>query len=130
MLMILLTWLVTVLGLGLATLLLPGIQAKNTVSFLAAATVLGLMNATLRPVLWLLTAPLAMVTFGIFILVINALIIKMSAALVPGYEVKSFGTAFLAAIIMLLTTAVSMVLIALMSGADISIQTFQYSQSL
>jgi putative membrane protein len=128
--MILLTWLVTVLGLGFATLLLPGIQAKNTVSFLAAATVLGLMNATLRPILWLLTAPLAMVTFGIFILVINALIIKLSAALVPGYEVKTFGTAFLAAIIMLLTTAVSMVMIALLSGADISIQTFQYSQTL
>jgi len=91
-------WLATAIGLGFATLFVPGIKAKNFFAFLIAAAVLGLINTSLRPALWFLTAPLSVVTFGIFALVINALMIMLAAALVPNFEVKSFGSAFWGAV--------------------------------
>ena len=95
-------WVVTALGLGLVTLLLPGMRARSVGSLLLAAFILALVNAFIRPVLWILTLPLTILTFGLFALVINALMIWLTAALVKGFEVDGFGTALLAAVIMAL----------------------------
>ena len=99
---LLLIWLITALGLWLVTLLLPGIRTKSTGSLLLAALVLGVINASIRPLLWVFTLPLTVLTFGLFALLINALMVKITAAVVPGFEVDGFGNALLAAVIMAL----------------------------
>jgi putative membrane protein len=126
MIELLTVWLATVLGLGIATLITPGIKAKNLLTFLIAAAVLGLINAFIRPVLWLLTAPLSVLTFGLFVLVINALMIMLAAALVPGFEVRGFGSALLAAIIMAVIGVVGFIAVALLTGADINWYSYEY----
>ena len=128
---LLIVWSATVFGLGIATLITPGIKAKNLVAFIIAATVLGLINAFIRPVLWFLTAPLSVLTFGLFALVINALMISLASALVPGFEVRGFGSAFLGAVIMAIIGAILLVAIPLLTGADISWYSYEYhSQTL
>jgi len=97
-----LIWLITALGLWLVTLLVPGVRARSTSDLLMAALVLGVINASIRPLLWMLTLPLTVLTFGLFTLMINALMVKFTAGLVPGFEVDSFGDALLAAVIMAL----------------------------
>ncbi len=130
MIALFIAWLATAIGLGIATLLVSGIQAKSFVAFLIAATVLGLINAFLRPLLWFLTAPLSVVTFGLFALVINALMIMLAAALVPNFEVKGFGNAFLGALIMAIIGVIGFVAVPLFTGADINWYSYEYqSQS-
>jgi putative membrane protein len=127
---LLVAWSATALGLGIATLITPGIKVKSVFAFLIAATVLGLINAFIRPLLWFLTAPLSVVTFGFFALVINALMIMLASALVPGFEVRSFGSAFLGAVIMAVIGAILLIAIPLLTGADISWYSYEYhSQS-
>ena len=126
MMALLITWLATAIGLGLATLIIPGIKANNFPAFLIAATVLGLINAFIRPALWFLTAPLSVLTFGLFALVINALMIMLAAALVPNFEVKGFGSAFLGAIIMALIGIIGFIMMPLFSGADINWYSYEY----
>jgi putative membrane protein len=92
---ILINWLVTTLAVLIAAYLLPGVAVKNFVAGLLTALVLGLVNAILRPVLVILTLPLTVVTLGLFIFVINALLVLLTSAVVPGFEVRSFGWALL-----------------------------------
>ena len=99
---ILFIWLITAIGLWIASLLVPGIRINSTATLFKAALVLGLINAFIRPLLWLFTLPLTVFTFGLFALVINAFTIWISASLVRDFEVKNFGSAILAAIIMAL----------------------------
>jgi putative membrane protein len=120
------TWLATAIGLGFATLIVSGIKADNFFAFLIAAAVLGLINAFIRPALWFLTAPLSILTFGLFALVINALMVMLAAALVPGFEVKSFGSAFLAAIIMAVVGVIAFISIPLLTGAEINWYSYEY----
>ena len=125
---LLVAWLSTVVGLGITTLILPGIKANTFLSFLIAATVLGLINAFIRPVLWFLTAPLSVLTFGLFALVINALMLMLAASLVRGFEVKGFGSALLGALLMALVGAIGLVATAYFSGAEISWHSYEYQQ--
>jgi len=123
---LLITWLATAIGLGVATLIVSGIKANNFLAFLIAAAVLGLINAFIRPALWFLTAPLSVLTFGLFALVINALMIMLAATLVPGFEVKSFGSAFLGAVIMAIIGVIAFISIPLLTGADINWYSYEY----
>lgn len=123
---LLITWLATAIGLGIATLIIPGIKTDNSIAFLLAAIVLGLINAFIRPVLWFLTAPLSILTFGLFALVINALMIMLTAALVPGFKVKGFGSAFIGAIIMALIGVMALISVSLLTGADINWYSYEY----
>lgn len=70
--------------------MIDGIVVKNGRSALIGALVLGLANAFLRPVLVLLTIPVTIVTLGLFLLVVNALMLMLAAALVDDFEVKGF----------------------------------------
>ncbi len=126
MIELLIIWLATAVGLGVATLLVPGIRAKNVFAFLIAAAALGLINTFLRPALWFLTAPLSVITFGLFALVINAFMIMLAAALVPNFEVKSFGSAFWGAVIMALVGIIGFISIPLLTGADINWYSYEY----
>ncbi len=92
---ILLNWLITTLAVLVAAYLLPGITIRNFFAGLLTALVLGLVNAILRPILVILTFPLTLLTLGLFIFVINALLVLLTSAIVPGFEVRSFGWALL-----------------------------------
>jgi len=124
---LLITWLATAIGLGFATLIIPGIKTDNFIAFIIAAAVLGLINAFIRPVLWFLTAPLSVVTFGLFALIINALMIMLAAALVPNFSVKGFGSAFLGAVIMAIIGMIGFISIPLLTGADVNWYSYEYN---
>ncbi len=95
-------WLVTAFGLWIVTLVVPGVEAKSTGGLFMAALVLGLVNAFIRPVLWFLTLPLTVFTFGLFALVVNAFTLWLAAAMVSDFEVRDFASALLAALVMAL----------------------------
>ena len=99
---LLLIWLITALGLWLVTVLVPGVSIRSAGDLMLAALVLGAINAVIRPLLWVFTMPLTVLSFGLFALIINAFMVKITADLVPGFEVDSFGNALLAALIMAL----------------------------
>jgi putative membrane protein len=92
---ILIKWLLFSLVIMVAAYLLPGIHIANFVTALAIALILSILNFSIRPVLIILTLPLTLVTFGLFLLVINALMILLTSSLVPGFEVDGFWWAVL-----------------------------------
>jgi putative membrane protein len=109
---ILIRWFIVLLALLAAAWLLPGIRVEGTawVSYGVMAAVLALVNAIVRPVLKFLTCPLIVLTLGLFVLVINAVTLLLSAriaqALGAGFFVESFGAAFLGALIVSIVTVI------------------------
>lgn len=91
-------WGTTALSLWAASHIFNGIRFANTSSLVLSALLLGFANAIVRPMLVLLTLPLTFLTFGLFLLVINALMIMLVSSLVKGFTVSSFWTAFFASI--------------------------------
>ena len=96
---ILARWLLNSLVLLLVTYLVPGISIRSFWTAVLAAVVLGLINAVIRPLFVVLTLPVTIITLGLFILVINALLFWLASAIVPGFEVSGFVAAFLGALI-------------------------------
>ncbi len=94
---ILLTWLINAVAVYATATFVPDITVKSIWSALLAALVLGLVNTFVRPILMLLSLPLIVATLGLFLLVINALMLLLASALLPGFEVKGFFTAILGA---------------------------------
>lgn len=92
-------WGITSLSLWVASFIFHGISFTNKKALLISALLLGLVNAVVRPVIIILTIPLTLVTFGFFLLVINALMMLLVSALVPGFRVSGFWTAFFASIV-------------------------------
>lgn len=79
--------------------LVRGVQVEGWGAALFGAIVLGFVNAVVRPLMVLLTLPLTIVTFGLFLLVVNALMLWLMAALVPGIRVQGFGPALLGSLV-------------------------------
>ena len=92
---ILIRWLVTTAAILISAYLLPGVSVRNLGAALVTALVLGLINAIIRPILLILTLPLTIVTLGLFIFVLNALLVLLTSAIVPGFHVQSFGWALI-----------------------------------
>jgi putative membrane protein len=86
--------LVNALAIWLATEIVPGIEAASATAVLVAGLVLGLVNAIVRPILLVLTLPLTLVTLGLFLFVLNALCLWLTSAVVPGFDVRGFWSAF------------------------------------
>jgi putative membrane protein len=82
----------------LATWLLPGLRVSGPIAALIAGAILGFVNAIVRPILVFLTFPLTLLTLGLFIFVINALCLALTAAIVPGFEIDGVGTALVGAL--------------------------------
>ena len=97
-------WLLSAVSLIIVANVIRGIQVDGFGTALIAAIVIGLVNATIGLVLKIVTFPLTIVTLGLFWLVINALMLKLAAALVPGFRVAGFLPAFLGAILMTLVS--------------------------
>ncbi len=105
MLRLLLRWVLNALALMLIALLLPGMHVGFG-SALIAALVIGIINAVLRPIIVLLTLPVTLVTLGIFLLVINALLFWLASAVVPGFRVDSFWTALFGSVLYSILTGI------------------------
>ena len=92
--------LVSALAAMLTAYLLPGVKIDNFITALILALVLAVLNVLVKPVLIILTLPVTIVTLGLFLLVINAIIILFAAKLVSGFRVEGFWWALLFSIVM------------------------------
>ena len=99
---LLLHWVLSAIALLFVSRLVPGFFVTDLVSALIAALVIGLLNATVGVLLKIITFPLSILTLGIFLLVINSVMILMAANLVPGFHVYGFAPAFWGAVILAL----------------------------
>lgn len=97
---IFLNWLVSALSLMIVAHLVRGFDVTSFGTALMAALVIGLVNATVGLILKILTFPLTLVTLGIFWFVINALMLKLASAFVPGFTIQGFIPAFFGAIVL------------------------------
>ncbi|MEX6690984.1 phage holin family protein [Danxiaibacter flavus] len=96
--------LVTALAALIAAHFIPGVSIKNGTSAVLLALVLAVLNAIVRPILIILTIPITVVTFGLFLLVINTIIIKWSALIVKGFNVVNWWSAFWFGILLSIVT--------------------------
>ena len=91
--------LVLATAVWMATLIVPGVDCNDWPSLLAAALVLGLLNSLVKPLLVVLSLPFVILAFGLFLLFFNALLLMLSAKLVPGFHVRGFWPAMGASLI-------------------------------
>ena len=96
---ILVRWLLLAAALLLVAHLYPGVQVTSFGAALLAALVLGLFNALLRPLLVLLTLPVTVLTLGLFLFVINALMFYFAASVLDGFHVNGFVAALIGSLI-------------------------------
>ena len=97
---LLLHWVLSALAVWIVARVVPGVYVNGPAAALIAALAIGFINATIGLLLKILTFPLTIVTFGIFWLVINALMLELASALVRGFKVQSFWAAFWGAIVL------------------------------
>lgn len=96
---ILIKWLLSAGALLVVAYLYGGVQVNSFSSAMIAALVIGLLNAVLRPVLVVLTLPVTLLTLGLFLFVVNALMFWIAANVLAGIQVSGFGAAFLGSLI-------------------------------
>ncbi|HEY6010690.1 MAG TPA: phage holin family protein, partial [Nitrospirota bacterium] len=89
-----LRWSVNLLALVFAGSVMPGIRIESLEMGIIAAGILGVVNAVLRPVVLVLTLPINLITLGLFTLVINAFMLMLVSAIVPGLVIEGFWAAF------------------------------------
>ncbi len=104
MLMLIARWIINAAVLLLVAYIYPGVQVESFGAALLAALVLGLVNAIIRPILVVLTLPVTLLTLGLFLFVINALLFWFVAEVVHGFTVGGFGAALLGSILYSLFT--------------------------
>ena len=92
-------WATLSVAIGVASQVLPGIRVESVWAAIVAALILGLANATLRPLLLILTLPLTVLTLGLFALVVNGALLGLVAWMVTGFHVAGFGHAILGALL-------------------------------
>ena len=118
-------WAIIALSLWVASLVFKGLRFESRSALAASALLLGFVNALVKPLLILLTLPLTLLTFGLFLLVINALTLLLVAAMVRGFRISGFWTALFASLfISILSTAIGSVL-----GTDNPATTIQMPSS-
>ena len=104
MLSLLVRWILNAAALLLVAYLYPGVQVENFFAAAMAALVLGLINAVVRPILVILTFPVTLLTLGLFLFVINALLFWLAAEIVSGFTVSGFFAALIGSILYSLIT--------------------------
>jgi len=100
MLYLITNWFLSALSIVIVAQLIPGFEVRSFGTALIAAVAIGLINATIGIFVKLLTLPLTIVTFGLFLLVVNALMLLFASALVPGFIVTGFLPAFFGAVVL------------------------------
>jgi putative membrane protein len=104
---LLIRWILNTLALFLVVTIVPGFTYRDWISLAIAAAVLGLLNAVVRPILFVLTLPITVVTLGLFLLVLNAIMLELTAWLVPGFGIEGFGWAIVGALVLSIVTLVT-----------------------
>jgi putative membrane protein len=97
---LLLNWFVSALVIVIAAYVLPGVHVASFWTALVLAVVLGVLNLLIKPLLVILTLPITIITFGLFLIVINALLVLFASFIVPGFEVDGFWWAVLFSIVL------------------------------
>ena len=103
---ILINLLVSTIAVIASAYILPGVHVESFFTAVVVAIVLGVINAFIKPVLVILTLPVTVVTLGLFLLIINALIILLVSAVVPGFKVDGFWWALIYSIVLSLVSTV------------------------
>lgn len=122
-----LRWLVTTIAVLVVAHLNIGISYQGWGALLGASLLLGIINAFVRPVLLLLSLPFIIVTLGIFIFVVNALLLMFVSKIVPGFAVSGFWSAFFASIII---SIVSWALSSFFRGSDGKVHAITHHSSI
>ena len=94
------TWIINAIAVFVSAYILPGVQLSNFLTAMVVAVVLGVVNAIIKPILVLLTLPITVVTFGLFALVINAVMILLVSSVVDGFTVNGFWWALIFSIVL------------------------------
>ncbi|MGA9072311.1 MAG: phage holin family protein [Terracidiphilus sp.] len=102
MVKLLVQWLLSAFALLAVSSLVNGFEVDGLASALAASLVIGLLNATVGFFLKIVTFPISILTLGIFLLVINGMMIMLASGIVRGFHVRSFGAAFWGALVLAL----------------------------
>jgi putative membrane protein len=100
MLRMLLHWVISALAVWITSQVVPGFYVHGATAALIAAVVIGLVNATLGLFLKIITFPLTILTLGLFWFVINAIMLELASAFVPGFRISGFGAAFVGGIVL------------------------------
>jgi len=104
---IVLRTLIIMLGLFLASVLVPGVSISGAWTFIFAAVLLGVVNAVVRPIAFVLTLPITLVTLGLFLFVLNAAMFALVAAMLDNFIVSGFWAALFGAIILGITSTIA-----------------------
>ena len=99
---LLLQWILSAIALLIVSRIVPGFVVRGLAPALIASLVIGLLNATVGLILKIVTFPISIITFGIFLLVINGLMILLASGVVPGFHVYGFVPAFWGAVVLAL----------------------------
>jgi len=103
---ILLRILVLAVSVFVAAKIIPGIEISDVQTLFVVAILLGVVNVFVKPILVLLTLPLTIITLGLFVLVINGLLVLLVGAIVPGFEISGILSAILFGLVVSLTSSV------------------------
>lgn len=102
----LVNWLIFTLAVLITSYLLPGVVLSGIVAALVAALVIGFINVFVRPVILFLTLPINILTLGLFTFVVNAGLILLASAIVPGFSVNGFWWALLFSIVLAIVSSI------------------------
>ncbi|HEV2274001.1 MAG TPA: phage holin family protein [Acidobacteriaceae bacterium] len=102
MIVLLVKWILSALALLVVTYIVPGFRVSNFPSALVAVLVIGFLNMTLGLLLKAITLPFAILTLGLFFLVVNAIMLMIASKITPGLQIASFGSAFIGAAVLAL----------------------------
>jgi len=103
---ILINLVLSAVAVFIASYILPGVHVASFTSALIAAVVLGVINAVLKPILLILTLPINILTLGLFTFVLNAVLIMVAAAIVPGFSVDGFIWALVLSVVLTIINSV------------------------
>jgi putative membrane protein len=104
---ILIRWIINAGALILMSYVIEGIEVDHILSAFVAAAVLGVINAVLRPILILLTLPITLLTLGLFVLIINGLMLSIAASVVKGFHVNGFWAAVFGALFLSVVSGIA-----------------------
>jgi len=123
----LIRWLVTTIAVFAAEKIIPGIHCHSAGALLGASLLLGIINAFVRPILLLLSIPFIILTMGLFILVVNALMLMLVAQIIPSFAVDGFWSAFFGSIVI---SFVSWILSSFFRSSDGKFHTITHHPSI
>jgi len=101
---VLLNWFLGALALWIVAQIIPGIELHGFGDALIATIIIAIVNGTIGPIIKFLTLPLTIVTLGLFLLVINALLLKLASLFTPGFKIRGFFSAVVGSIVLTVLT--------------------------